>query len=43
MRGDDRNIVNVTLNIVVDNHLTFDTLVADRRLWFVWPNAYRVS
>src|SRR5436309_909458 len=42
LRGDDRNIVNVTLNMIVDNHLKFDTLVADRRLWFVWPNAYRV-
>src|SRR4030095_3080342 len=20
----------------------FDTIVADRRVWFVWPNAYRV-
>jgi hypothetical protein len=28
--------------MVVDNHLKFDTLVADRRLWYVWPNAYRV-
>jgi hypothetical protein len=42
LRGDDRNIINVTLNMVVDNQLKFDTLVADRRLWFVWPNAYRV-
>lgn len=41
LRGDDRNIVNVTLNMIVDNHLKFDTLVADRKLWFVWPNAYR--
>ena len=42
LRGDDRNIINVTLNMIVDGRLTFDTLVADRRLWFVWPNAYRV-
>jgi hypothetical protein len=42
VRGDDRNTVNVTLNTVVDNHLKFDTIVADRRLWLVWPNAYRV-
>jgi hypothetical protein len=41
LRGDDRDIVNVTLNIIVDNHLKFDTLVADRRTWLVWPNAYR--
>src|SRR5688572_29727371 len=42
VRGDDRNTVNVTLNMVVDGHLKFDTLVADRRVWYVWPNAYRV-
>lgn len=42
MRGDDRNTVNVTLNMVIDNHLKFDTIVADRRVWSVWPNAYRV-
>src|SRR5262245_28137789 len=41
LRGDDRDIVNVTLNIIVDNHLKFDTLVADRRIFLVWPNAYR--
>jgi hypothetical protein len=43
VRGDDRGTINITLNMVVDNHLKFDTLVADRRLWYVWPNAYRVS
>src|SRR6266850_2853601 len=43
VRGDDRNTINVTLNMVVDNHLKFDTIVADRRIWYVWPNAYRVS
>jgi hypothetical protein len=42
VRGDDRGTINITLNMVVDNHLKFDTLVADRRLWYVWPNAYRV-
>ena len=42
VRGDDRNTINVTLNMVVDNHLKFDTIVADRRIWSVWPNAYRV-
>jgi hypothetical protein len=43
LRGDDRDIVNVTINMIVDNHLKFDTLVADRRIWFVWPNAYRAA
>ena len=42
VRGDDRNTVNVTLNMVIDNHLKFDIIVADRRIWSVWPNAYRV-
>jgi hypothetical protein len=41
LRGDDRDILNVTLNMIADNELKFDTLVADQRLWFVWPNAYR--
>jgi len=41
LRGDDRDIINVTLNMIVDNQLKFDTLVADRRIWLVWPNAYR--
>lgn len=41
VRGDDRNTINVTLNMVVDNHLKFDTIVADRRVWNVWPNQYR--
>jgi hypothetical protein len=41
LRGDDRDIINVTLNVIVDNTLKFDTLVADRRMFFVWPNAYR--
>jgi hypothetical protein len=41
LRGDDRDIINVTLNIIVDDKLKFDTIVADRRIWFVWPNAYR--
>ena len=28
--------------MVVDDHLKFDTIVADKRVWSVWPNAYRV-
>src|SRR3954470_24331562 len=43
LRGDDRNTINVTINMIVDNHLKFDTLVADRRIWYVWPNAYRMQ
>src|SRR5262245_18047500 len=43
LRGDDRNTINVTLNMIVDNHLKFDTLVADRRIWYVWPNSYRMQ
>jgi len=43
LRGDDRDIINITINMIADNHLKFDTLVADRRIWFVWPNAYRVA
>ena len=43
LRGDDRNTVNVTLNMIVDGHLKFETLVADRRIWYVWPNAYRMQ
>jgi hypothetical protein len=41
LRGDDRDVINVTLNIIHDNELKFDTIVADRRIWFVWPNAFR--
>ena len=41
LRGDDRDIINITLNVNVDNELKFDTIVADRRIWFVWPNAFR--
>ena len=41
VRGDERNTINVTLNMVVDGHLKFDTIIADRRIWSVWPNAYR--
>src|SRR5512145_2368128 len=43
LRGDDRNTINVTLNMIVDDRLKFDTLVADRRVWYVWPNSYRVQ
>ena len=42
VRGDDRATINITLNMVVDNHLKFDTIVADRRIWSVWPNAFRI-
>jgi hypothetical protein len=43
LRGDNRDVVNITLNMVVDGHLKFDTLVADRKIWLVWPNAYRAQ
>lgn len=43
VRGDDRNTINVTLNMVIDGHLKFDTIVADRQVYDVWPNQYRVS
>jgi len=43
LRGDDRNTINITLNMVVDGHLKFETLVADRRMWSVWPNSYRMQ
>ena len=42
VRGDDRNTINITLNMVIDGHLKFDTIVADRRIWHVWPNQYRI-
>src|ERR1044072_7653891 len=42
VRADDRNTVNVTLNMVVDGHLKFDTIVSDRRIWHVWPNQFRI-
>ena len=43
LRGDDRDTINVTINMIVDGCLKFDTLVADRRVWYVWPNSYRVQ
>jgi hypothetical protein len=43
LRGDDRNTINVTINMIVDGCLKFDTLVADRRVHYVWPNSYRVQ
>jgi len=43
LRGDDRNTINITLNMVVDDQLKFETLVADRRMWYVWPNTYRMQ
>jgi len=42
LRGDDRNTINVTLNMIVDGHLKFETFVANRRIWYVWPNSYRM-
>ena len=33
LRGDDRNTINVTINMIVDGCLMFDTLVADGRVW----------
>jgi hypothetical protein len=42
IRGDDRSTINITLNMVIDNHLKFDTIVADRLVSSVWPNAYRI-
>lgn len=43
LRGDDRTTINVTLNVIAGGRLRFDTIVADRRLWYVWPNAYRMQ
>ncbi|MCC6777938.1 MAG: hypothetical protein IT537_15095 [Hyphomicrobiales bacterium] len=43
LRGDDRNTINITLNMIVDDQLKFETLVADRRIWYVWPNSYRMQ
>jgi hypothetical protein len=42
VRGDDRNTINITLNMVVGGHLKFDTIVSDRRVWSVWPNQFRI-
>jgi hypothetical protein len=42
VRGDDRNTINITLNMVVDDYLKFDTIVADRSIGSIWPNAYRI-
>src|ERR1043166_3200178 len=42
VRGDDRNTTNIALNMVVDNHLKFNPIVSDRRIWNVWPTQYRV-
>ncbi len=42
LRGEDNEIVNVTLNMVVDNHLKFDTIVADRLVTSVWTNLYHL-
>jgi hypothetical protein len=42
LRGEDNEIVNVTLNMVVDNHLKFDTIIADRLVTTVWTNFYHL-
>src|SRR5262245_3735540 len=43
MRGEENEIVNITLNIVADDHLKFDTLVADRNINDVWTNPYHLG
>src|SRR4026207_2193222 len=43
VRGDDRNTINVTLNMVVDGHLKFDTIAADRRHRAGWADAPRAT
>jgi len=42
LRGEENEIVNITLNMVIDNHLKFDTIVADRNVNEVWSNPYHV-
>ena len=43
LRGEENEIVNITLNMVVDNHLKFDTIVADRNVSEVWTNPYHLG
>ena len=43
LRGEENEIVNITLNMVVDNHLKFDTIVADRNVTEVWTNPYHLG
>lgn len=43
LRGEENEIVNITLNMVVDNYLKFDTLVADRLVTSVWNNPYHLG
>ena len=43
LRGEENEIVNITLNMVVDNYLKFDTLVADRYVSEVWSNPYHLG
>ena len=43
LRGEENEIVNITLNMVVDDHLKFDTIVADRNVTDVWTNPYHLG
>jgi hypothetical protein len=43
LRGEENEIVNITLNMVVDNQLKFDTIVADRKVSEVWTNPYHLG
>jgi hypothetical protein len=43
LRGEENEIVNITLNMVIDNHLKFDTIVADRNVTDVWTNLYHLG
>lgn len=40
VRGDDGDIVNITLNTISNQYLKMDTLVSDRHVKDVWPNVY---
>jgi len=42
LRGEENEIVNITLNMVADDHLKFDTIVADRNVNDVWTNPYHL-
>lgn len=42
-KGDQSNIVNVTLNTLRNGKLSIDTLVGDKLLQEVWPNVYHWS
>lgn len=40
LRGDEGDIVNITLNTTIGGVLSIDTLVSDRMVGDVWPNVY---